>query len=76
MRLILDHAHELYMLARIEELEALHRVGDATYTDTFELNELLIRYAHAWRVFEGGGQTTVLTFVPIEVIEGLGEESA
>jgi hypothetical protein len=76
MTLILDPAHELYILHRIEQLERLHKAGDATYTDTFELNELLIRYSQAWRVHKGGAETTALRYFDITVIEGLNEEAS
>lgn len=40
--------------ARLDELDALHLSGNATYTDTFDRDELRIRYSVAWVIIDGG----------------------
>lgn len=54
--LVLNDKLEAQLKARIAELELIHNLGDATYTDTFDLNELKHRLEYAWRVYEGGNQ--------------------
>ncbi len=50
----LNEAESKSLFTRIEELELLHSVGNATYTDTFEMDELKAIWRESIKVLPGG----------------------